>query len=239
MYKYLDIFVFRTSYFSFLSLSDFGIMQYDTVFREMLQIATPDLSEEMEKGADKAQYSAYRYFQRACTRPTPFGLFAGCSVGTIGERTEIRLSEQDKYRRATRLDMNYICALTQQIERDRSIREQLRYYPNSSMYPVGNNLRYVEYHYRKTRRVHRITQIENSEYLQRVLSTAGNGARFIEISASLVDDEISTEEATEFIHELIEAQALVSELEPTVTNVQPLIVPIAKLNELPSNVTTS
>jgi hypothetical protein len=71
----------------------------------------------MEKGEDKACYSAYRYYQRACTRPTPFGLFAGCSVGKIGgEYTNILLFGQDKYRRNTRLDMNYICALTQQIE---------------------------------------------------------------------------------------------------------------------------
>jgi hypothetical protein len=225
-------FVFRSPFFPFANLSCFEEKRDGYIFREMLQIATPDLSEGMDKNIDKIQNSAYRYYQRACTRPTPFGLFAGCSVGTVGERTEIRLSEQKEYRRNTRLDMNYICALTQQIEKDRDIRQQLRYYPNSSIYPVGNYLRYVEYYYRKARRVHRITQIENSEYIQRVLDFAGEGTQFIELATSLIDDEITTEESIEFIHDLIDAQVLVSELEPAVTNVQPLTAVIVKLKGL-------
>ena len=169
MIQFFASFLFRTPYFPFSALSDFAKNQHQPVFREMLQVATPDLSEGIDKGADRAQYSAYRYYQRACTRPTPFGLFAGCSVGSIAEQTDILLSEQKTYQRNTRLDMNYICALTQQIGRDRNIREQLHYYPNSSIYPAGNHLRYVEYHYRKMRRVHHIKQVDHSEYLQGIL----------------------------------------------------------------------
>ena len=232
MYKFFDNFLFRTPCFPFSALSDFEKSQHKPVFNEMLQIATSDLNEGMTKGEDKALYSAYRYYQRACTRPTPFGLFAGCSAGTVSEHTKIQLPEQKTYKRNTRLDMNYICALTQQIEKDKNIREQLHYYPNSSMYPVGNHLRYVEYHYRKTRRRHQITQVENSEYLQKILALASGGARFSELVNALVDDEITTGDATEFIHELIYMQVLVSELEPAVTNVQPLTVLIEKLKRL-------
>ena len=219
MYQLLNTFLFRTPFFPYSSLPYFGTKQHEPVFKEMLQIATSDLSEEVEKGVDRAQYAAYRYYQRACTRSTPFGLFAGCSIGTIGNQTEIQLSEQETYKRVTRLDMNYICALTQWIERDRNIREKLHYYPNSSLYSVGVNLRYVEYNYRKTRRIHHITQMENSEYIQRVLDLSKEGARFTELIATLVDKEITKEEATEFIHELIDAQLLISELDPAVTNV--------------------
>jgi len=234
VYKALNNFLFRTPYFPFSALLDFEKNQCESTFKEMLQIATPDLSEAIEKGSDKAQYSAYRYFQRACTRPTPFGLFAGCSVGTVGEHTEIQLSEQTKYMRNTRLDMNYICALIQQLEKNRYIREQLQYYPNSSMYSVGNHLRYVEYYLRKMRRVHQIKQVENSEYLKRVLSLARSGAQFSELVATLVDDEITTEESAEYIHELINFQVFISELEPSVTNIHPLKVLISKLNKLPN-----
>lgn len=234
MYRFFTSFLFRTPYFPFSGLSEYEQNRHQSVVREMLQIATPDLSEGIGKGADKAQYSAYRYYQRACTRPTPFGLFAGCSIGTIGsDDSKIYLSKQAAYKRNTRLDMNYICALIQQIEKSKNIREQLLYYPNSSLYSVGSNLRYVEYHYRKTRRIHQIRQIENSEYIQQVLTLAKTGALFTELAKALVDDEISMEEAIEFIHELIDAQVLVSELEPAVTNVRPLSSLIAKLNGLP------
>ena len=74
MYQLLETFLFRTPYFPFSALPDFDKRQHEAVFKEMLQIATPDLSEAVEKGTDRAQHSAYRYYQRACTRPTPFGL---------------------------------------------------------------------------------------------------------------------------------------------------------------------
>lgn len=235
MYKSLDTFLFRTPYYPYSNLLDFETKQHEPVFKEMLRIATPDLSREIEKGEDHAQYSAYRYYQRACTRSTPFGLFAGCSIGRIEEHTEIQLSAQNKYQRVTRLDMNYICVLTQYIEKDRNIREQLSYYPNTSMYSVGNTYRYVECHYHKLRRVHQITKVENSEYLNCVLSLVKTGARFTELAASLINEEITKEIATEFIHDLIDAQVLVSELDPAVTNVQPLTALITRLKGL-SNV---
>jgi len=234
MYNSFRTFLFRTPYFPFSAISDFGINQHNPVLREMLQIATPDLSESIDKNSDKVQYSTYRYYQRACTRSTPFGLFAGCSMGTVGEDTEIHLSKQEKYKRCTRLDMNYICALTQQIEKERNIREQLYYFPNNSIYLVGNNFRYIEYFYRKASRIHQIAQVEYSDYLKRVLDLAETGTRFIELAATLVNNEITIEEAIEFIHELIDAQVLVSELELAITNQQPLTTLITKLNKIPN-----
>ena len=178
MYQSLESFLFRTPYFSFSELQDCGSILNDPVFKEMLQVATADLNESIEKGEDKAQFSAYRYYQRACTRPTPFGLFAGCSVGTVSEHTEIQLSKQKDYKRSTRLDMNYICTLIHQIELHKNIREQLHYFPNQSLYPVGNNFRLVEIHYWKMSRAHRISQVELSDYLI-ILKGRNNPAFFL------------------------------------------------------------
>ena len=74
MVQPLETFLFRTPYFPFSALQNFATMHQEPVFKEMLQIATADLNESLEKGEDKAKLSAYRYYQRACTRPTPFGL---------------------------------------------------------------------------------------------------------------------------------------------------------------------
>ncbi len=235
IYTANERFIFRTPFYPFNNISNFDKLQDDSTYREMLQIATPDLSNDLKKNENnknQIKYSSYRYFQRACIRPTPFGLFAGCSVGTIGEQTQVILFGQEMYHRYTRLDMNYICALIQHIERDTKIREQLTYYPNTSLYPVGNYLRYVESHYYKTRRIHQTASIENTEYLQKVLYMAENGALFSSLAISLVDDDIDIDEATEFIHELIDVQILISELEPSVTNIAPLSMLISQLNRL-------
>ena len=235
MYKPFDTFLLRTPYFPYSFISDFDKIQKTSVFNEMLLIATPDLSENLSKGEEKARFSAYRYYQRACTRPTPFGLFAGCSVGKIDSNyTKIQISKQKEYKRNTRLDMNYICALIQQIEKDKNIRKQLSYFPNSSIYPLGNHLRYVVYHYLNSHRIHQIKQIENSEYIQKILSSSVGRSSFFELANMLVDGEISIEESTEFIHELIDAQVLTSELMPSVTNSKPLSLLLVKLKRQPN-----
>lgn len=97
----------------------------------------------------KVRIVTTKYYNRASTRCTPFGLFAGCSIGRIGEETLIELESLENCKRCTRLDMQYLCALIQEIERTPEIREILRYYPNDSLYKLGNKYRYIEYHYKK------------------------------------------------------------------------------------------
>lgn len=62
--------------------------------REALFIASPSLDEsfdiwlrdpDSERG-QKVERTLVRYFARMAARPTPFGLFAGCSVGVVGRR---------------------------------------------------------------------------------------------------------------------------------------------------------
>jgi len=238
-YHPFEHFVFRTPLFSFDQLDKLDEILNNKAFIESLLIASPELNDEVSKLKDKTEMpekekdriigSLYRYYQRACTRPTPFGLFAGCSVGSLGDQTEILLSEKRDYKRITRLDMNYICALTQMIERNRRIRELLFYYPNNSIYHVGESIRYVEYNYLKTRRLHKITQVVNSECIQKVLDMVKTGKRFSELVEALTDDETTIEESSEFINELIDIQLLVSELEPAITHTQPLKALIEKL----------
>jgi len=86
MYKSFETFLSRTPYFPVSALLNFETKQYKPIFREMLQIAMPDLSDGMDKGSDRAQHSAYRYYQRACICSTPFSLFAGCSIGTCADK---------------------------------------------------------------------------------------------------------------------------------------------------------
>jgi hypothetical protein len=52
-----------------------------------------------------------RFYTRMATRPTPFGLFAGCSVGAVAVETRLVLSGPDHYRRQTRVDADYLARL--------------------------------------------------------------------------------------------------------------------------------
>ena len=85
-----------------------------------------------------------QYFLRMAGRPTPFGLFAGCSVGTMSQATEICLLSRDEYRRHTRIDMAYTCLLANALAADPRAREELTYRPNPTLYRAAGRLRYFE-----------------------------------------------------------------------------------------------
>ena len=196
--------------------------------REALFIASPVLYgeipkylEERLKPGDRERFeeSVIKYLSRMATRCTPFGLFAGCSVGQLGDHTDIQLSAMEKYSRHTRLDMNFLCAFAFHIARMEEIKHRLLYFPNSSAYVSGRKLRYVKYRYRDGSRYHSIEATDNTDHIKCTLSAAKGGATVEQLAALLMDAdrETSREDAMEFLNVMIDNQILVSEMEPSVT----------------------
>jgi len=207
--------------------------------REALFLASPSLDEslplwleepESERG-QKVERALVRYFARMCARPTPFGLFAGCSVGVVGERTQLELHAREQYRRHTRLDGDYLSILCDRLGRDPAIRSGLIYRPNSSLYRTAGRLRYAEARLDGKTRSYSLVAVEPSEYLEATLERAKQGARLAQLAESLVDGEITLEEAASFVHDLVDAQLLVPDLEPQVTGDEPVHDLISQLRE--------
>jgi thiopeptide-type bacteriocin biosynthesis protein len=194
--------------------------------REALYLASPQLCETLDAwGSEHARKwlpALVSYFERAASRPTPFGLFAGCSLGEIGEASCLQLEERRRYRRHTRLDMDYLTALVRALEATPKIRRRLSFRPNSSLYRAGGRLRYAESRLDGTLRSYQLVAVEDSVELQATLARASTGATPAELAASLVGDEVSVDEADEFIDELIDAQVLVSDVQPALTGAEPV-----------------
>ncbi len=212
--------------------------------REALYVASPDLESgvkawcrqpESKKGR-RAEHALVRYFCRMATRPTPFGLFSGCSVGRLGQQTRLRLDERETYRRTSRLDTDYLFGLYGALAVDPLLRRQLHYRPNSSLYQAAGRVRYVEARLQGTLRTHHLVTVEASEYLEEVLRQAASGALPEDLAACLVafdpDAEITFEEAADFIDELIDNQILTSSLSPLVTGQEALSDLVGQLSQL-------
>ena len=194
-------------------------------FAEAVYLASPVLFREAilwkenkitdPKKLQKIPLSLAKYYTRMCSRCTPFGLFAGCGVIEWGDESKIELSSDTK--RNTRLDMHYAGALAQRLAEIPAVKMSLKYYPNSSIYQIGEDIRYVEYKYVEGRRTHQISAITWSDYIQMVLDLCKTGAKINDLIPHLIDDEITFDEARAFIEELIATQLLVNELEPAIT----------------------
>ncbi|MEI6349287.1 MAG: lantibiotic dehydratase family protein [Bacteroidota bacterium] len=194
---------------------------------DAIYIASPSLYKELQswlgggikdrKDQNKLYYSLLKYFSRMETRCTPFGLFAGCGVGNINNKTHIVLSNIETHKRHTRLDMNFLCALSQDLSNQVEFRQNLTYFPNTSLYISADKYRYVEYHYENSRRLHRIVSFDKSIYIDSIMNKAKEGSTLNDLIACLVSDDISETVASEFVNELIKNQVIVSDLEPSAT----------------------
>jgi thiopeptide-type bacteriocin biosynthesis protein len=211
----------------------------DPVILEALQLASPALVESLpswraapdsERGR-KVEASLYRYLSRAITRPTPFGLFAGISLGTSGAATRLELAPRTAHRRRSRLDMDAAFALAKAVAANPAHQPRLRFAPNSSLYRIGDRLRYVEADREGDKRRYRLVGVEASEPIDLVLAGARDGATLPALAEALCasDAEISREDADGFVRELVEVQLLVPELEPALTDERPIETLIAKL----------
>jgi thiopeptide-type bacteriocin biosynthesis protein len=223
---------------------DLMLLLEDESFLESVYIASPGLYNEClklkqggvltKKEEDKVKSSLTKYHYRMGTRSTPFGLFSGCHVGTwTDEEAEITISKNE-IKRHTRLDMHYLCGLSQNLALRASIRENIKFFTNNSIYIIGTELRYVEYSYQKDNRSYQICSVAHNEYLEIIIEEAKSGKYIKEIVDIICDkdQEVSADEVLAFLNELINSQILISELEPSTTGNDFLVSIISVLEKI-------
>jgi thiopeptide-type bacteriocin biosynthesis protein len=215
---------------------------------EAVFLASPSLHEGLNawraqpdsKKGQRAEKALVRYIYRMAARATPFGLFSGCSLGKVedGAETRITVTARPSYERHTRLDMDYLFALCEDLGRDPALREQLAYRPNTSLYRAAGRLRYAEARLDGKVRSHHLVALDSNEYLEEALRVASGGARIQDLVEALVaadpDGEVTPEEAAEFVNELIESQVIVSDLSTPVTGPEAIHDVIAHLGQFPT-----
>ncbi|MDT5107264.1 MAG: lantibiotic biosynthesis protein, partial [Mycobacterium sp.] len=189
---------------------------------EALYLASPDLLARWHattQGAkrDRIERAVGAYVVRMATRPTRFGLFAGCGTGAIAETTSLCVPALSELVRRSRLDTGLLAALATRIEHDPDARAALRFTRNNSIYTVGRRLRYIETRVSATARTHHLVAVDADEALRATLGRARGGIGSDALAAALVVDDITLEEARAYIGELIGAGLLVSDLQPAIT----------------------
>ena len=194
---------------------------------EALYLASPNLfkhaeewidAEDDQESNEKLKYTLLKYLIRMSSRCTPFGMFAGISPGAFGESNKVNLKPAEEHDLHVRPDMQFLCNIAGLISADRGIREKLSFRPNTSLVKTGEEYRYVEYLTDDDGlRRYRLQSVHCTKELEVAIKRAGKGAGIIEMASSITDGNVSLEDASDFIHVLIDNQVLVSGLEPVVT----------------------
>jgi hypothetical protein len=105
IYTPVDFFIIRTPFYPFNNLYGVNVRNLlsDPYFIEAIFLSSPSLTNEIEKYLGnhlpekervKLLLSVNRFNLRAGYRCTPFGLFAGISIGKISDETSINLCSQ-------------------------------------------------------------------------------------------------------------------------------------------------
>ncbi|OOV17356.1 lantibiotic dehydratase family protein [Flavobacterium sp. LM4] len=239
MYKIFDTYVLRTPLLTidfFFKLTKENKVTdeqlkhifLDSTIKEAIFLASPVFYKEVEKWSTgqnldekgEIRNSFLKYLSRICSRPTPFGLFSGCSTGHFLNESRIE-RENSLNKRHTRLDMDLTGLLIKYLKEIPSIKEQLNFFPNNSLFELGNFLRFIESKYNdNVTLVQKMIEVESSDYLKKIIQFCGEGKSISQISNLLVSNDIEFDDAREFIIELIDSQILVSELEQTVSGME-------------------
>ena len=200
---------------------------------EALALASPDLAAqvapwlagELETAAARRVTRALlRYLGRMSQRATPFGLFAGISLGTWGPASALAVAAGEACRKAVRLDWGVLERLAARLEREPAVRAALRYRPNTSLYPCGGWVRYLE---RRDApdggRTYHLEAVEATPHLAAALRLSETGEPLRPLAARLAKAcAVGPAEAEAYLHQLVDAQVLVSELAPAPTEADPL-----------------
>lgn len=238
-YQFFNNFVARTPILSYrhfqklFSQEEFDENKIKDIFsnpllQEAIYLASPNLYKELFKWiSHEKQFSKkeqqrlintfLKYFSRMSSRCTPFGLFSGVGLGIFGnENSTMCVNTSPKFR-DTKLDMHFLCALSQHLLTIPKIKKNILFFPNSTIYKIGKKIRYLEYESKNGKRDYIISSAPFSEELKTIIDFSKDGKTFDQLISTLANDEFSQDDVQEYVEELIDNQVLISELEPNVS----------------------
>ncbi|OJW72947.1 MAG: hypothetical protein BGO59_09420 [Spirosoma sp. 48-14] len=162
------------------------------------------------------ELALWRYVFRWYGRSTPYGLFAGVAVGTIGEERIIRFDEA-AWQTNSRPDSTIITEVGRTLAQDKLLRSLLNYSLNNSLYKVAGQFRFSE----------EIGEPSNSKIVLSSLAATPDLEKlvdYLKVHSSASYSELINlygndlrEEVSEYIDTLIDNQFLFSNLSIPIT----------------------
>lgn len=213
-----------------------------TAIRESIFIASPTFWEHIEKWEkgdletsrkfERIKLSILKYLARLSTRPTPFGLLAGCRVQSFDK--SIKINGFQNGMRKTYLSSALIENIVVDINDSLDFWSTIKFYSNDTIVAFQGKYRYIKQTREAEKNQFVIEEASIIPELSKVLKTARHGAYLSDLTESIIDNSISPLEAKDFINELVQVKLLISELSPARLDndyLHNLVVLLRKLGE--------
>lgn len=127
-----------------------GDLERDPSFRLALHLGAPSFSDRLRTSGKDAERSnigirtaLVRYLARSAGRPTPLGLFAGASYGTVGGSNDLRLSEASGHVRRTRVDFAILQDIEELVRKTAAGRSAARWKRNPDIAEFTDDIHHI------------------------------------------------------------------------------------------------
>ena len=195
--------------------------------KEALFLASPTFWVEVKKwleykkeSSPKMITSLLKYAIRMSTRSTPFGLFAGVSLGNvIASEKKVSLIRGNSHKTVLKLDASILTGIIAQLSEDKRIYSQLYYRINPTIYLDGKYYKYYQKVTNGKKGQNILKRIRLTPVLDRVVQYFESNKRtahYQSLTDLLQRLGASTAHATLFVNNLINLGIICSELQPNV-----------------------
>ncbi|MBM7717655.1 hypothetical protein JOC94_004686 [Bacillus thermophilus] len=256
LYSLLDYFMLRTPLIPFRVYSElsslegeqaeahlFNIMKNGDI-KEAIYVSSPSLYHsliKLEKFSDSPKKnqlvkSALKYLIRMSTRPTPFGLCSGVEAGRIGEKTELVIPENGQFKKRARPDMEWLLKAISILEEVDEVLFHLKVQRNHSLYYNGTRVKLL-FHtgfgqlFKDGDNYNKQPTIRFTQVVEDVFKLADKPVVFSELVHSIKElyPRVDINTIIDFVKELLKQEFLISEIRPSLMDVNPFESLIEKL----------
>lgn len=193
-------------------------------FSEAIELASTSLSARLEKWRfdnevklnthqdNKTAFALAKYFNRACNRCTPFGLFSVTRGVSSASSNHIAAFDSERSHKCIRLDGSVIANWSELLQRELRKTDQAFYRMNDSVYFIGPELRYIQTVTANGFRVYKLQSIRATDAVLMVVQFCSTDRLLNDINNHVSEHfpDMRHHDCMRFINQLIELGLLVS-----------------------------
>lgn len=199
----------------------------ETRFKEAIFFASPSFFKEYEKflsnkktkkDDERMKMSLIKYLSRMSTRCTPFGKFASCAVGNIGNGSNL-IVETDKDIFHFRYDMLFVSSLYHYAYNNDIVFKK-RFIINSTIYKCGGKIRYISCVDTFANRKYIVKEVKFSALLKFIIKHANEYIYYRNLKDIIMSKfTVEEKDIDLYLKKLIVEKILISEIEPNIIGV--------------------